>query len=1298
MKSLNFFRLINLKGASLICAVFPTILGLLFSVITLTIAKGQNEFITEWETTAANQSITIPTTGTGYNYTVDWGDGNTDTGILTDATHSYTASGSYVVKISGSFPRIYFAGSTGTNRDRLKRITQWGNISWGSMAGAFQDCSNMTLANTAGVPDLSAVTDMSYMFAGCSSFNTNINNWNVTNIRNGAHLFENCISYDKPLDNWQLTEIRDLSYVFAGCISFNSLNFDIFRMRFGPVDASFAYYNCSVYNKSSNWPFNGDRESMFENCTVFNNTVPLNIGISPSFDWSVVRMFKNCATFNQPISVFTSGGALNLDITEMLAGATAFNQDLSSWDVRYLKLADDFMDGVTLSSTNYDALLDSWSNQNIGNNNVNISFGNSKYCMAEAARAMLTDTYNWNLTDGGIDFSCFPDNAPFITTWTTTSANESITIPTFPGETYNYAVDWGDGEGSLNQADAATHVYTNPGTYTVLIFGDFPRIYFNNSGDKDKLTTIEEWGDQVWTSMSSAFYGCSNMILADPADLPDLSAVTDLSYMFAGCCSFNTNINDWDVTSITTANHLFEDCTSYNQPLDNWQLGSIEDLSYVFAGCTSFNSPNFDVSRMSNGIVTASFAYYNCSAYNQPSNWPMEGSTESMFENCTVFNNTIRPQYTYDGSIEVSPIRMFRNCPAFNQPITVNTVTGQSELWVTEMFSGATTFNQDLSSWDVRFLFNADGFMDGVTLSTANYDALLNSWATQDLNWSYLGINISFGNSQYCDAEAARTTLINDEEWNLTDGGANFSCLPQEELFITTWTTTTSNESITIPTFPGETYDYAIDWGEGPAALNQTGDATHVYADPGTYTISIYGDFPRIYFNNSGDKEKLTTIEQWGNQIWTSMFGAFHGCSNMTLSNLAGIPDLSVVSNMSYMFADCSSFNTNINNWDVTNIKNGAHLFENCVSYNQPLDDWFLPNVTSLNHIFAGCTSFNSLNFNSQSINLNALVNASYAYYNCISYNQPSRWPSQGTHASMFENCIVFNNTPPQLSYDPSGSGSSPGAASRMFKNCVAFNQPVYLFAPRREFSSEMIEMFAGAIAFDQDLSGWVVENIEFADGFMDGVTLSAANYDAILESWATQDLFEDVNISFGNSKYCNAEPARSILTDTYGWNITDGGVDFTCLIQDELFITTWTTTAPNESITIPTYSGETYDYSIDWGDGFGASDQTGDATHVYANPGTYTISISGSFPRIYFNNSGDKSKLTSIEQWGNQAWTSMEGAFHGCSNMTLSPTAGAPDLSGVTNMAYMFAGCSNFNTNINDWDVSTLEDGAHSI
>ncbi|WP_422105444.1 BspA family leucine-rich repeat surface protein [Winogradskyella sp.] len=138
----------------------------------------------------------------------------------------------------------------------------------------------------------------------------------------------------------------------------------------------------------------------------------------------------------------------------------------------------------------------------------------------------------------------------------------------------------------------------------------------------------------------------------------------------------------------------------------------------------------------------------------------------------------------------------------------------------------------------------------------------------------------------------------------------------------------------------------------------------------------------------------------------------------------------------------------------------------------------------------------------------------------------------------------------------------------------------------------------------------------------------------------------------------------------------------------------------------IPTFSGEAYNYEIDWtydGVTFNAESTgvTGDALHDYGVAGTYTIAIRGTFPRIYFNNNGqnshlpllygDSDKLMTIEQWGDIQWSSMERAFYGCDNFNITnPDIDTPDLSNATSTAYAFAE-TDLNGDISAWDVSTI-------
>lgn len=139
------------------------------------------------------------------------------------------------------------------------------------------------------------------------------------------------------------------------------------------------------------------------------------------------------------------------------------------------------------------------------------------------------------------------------------------------------------------------------------------------------------------------------------------------------------------------------------------------------------------------------------------------------------------------------------------------------------------------------------------------------------------------------------------------------------------------------------------------------------------------------------------------------------------------------------------------------------------------------------------------------------------------------------------------------------------------------------------------------------------------------------------------------------------------------------------------LFITTWDTElagSATKTIVIPTYSNG-YDCVVNWGDGLsdpyvgGTLNTAGTITHVYATTGIKTVSISGIFPQIYFNNGGDCLKLKTIANWGTGAWREMISAFFGCKNM-IGTYTDIPDMHLVTTMETMFWDCNLFNSPVN--------------
>ena len=149
------------------------------------------------------------------------------------------------------------------------------------------------------------------------------------------------------------------------------------------------------------------------------------------------------------------------------------------------------------------------------------------------------------------------------------------------------------------------------------------------------------------------------------------------------------------------------------------------------------------------------------------------------------------------------------------------TVSGDQTVDIGVSGTGITSTDYTLSGNSITIL---DGQTTGTVTLTVKDDTDIEGTETATLTISNSSSGITLGST------ISQDIVITDN-----DG------VSETDKLITTWQTTTANESITIPTKSGETYNYTVDWGDGSTPTNETGDATHAYTTTGVHTIKISG-------------------------------------------------------------------------------------------------------------------------------------------------------------------------------------------------------------------------------------------------------------------------------------------------------------------------------------------------------------------------------------------------------------------------------------------------------------------------
>ena len=535
--------------------------------------------------------------------------------------------------------------------------------------------------------------------------------------------------------------------------------------------------------------------------------------------------------------------------------------------------------------------------------------------------------------------------------------------------------------------------------------------------------------------------------------------------------------------------------------------------------------------------------------------------------------------------------------------------------------------------------------------------------------------------------------------------------------FITTWTTTGADLTITIPV-GGHGGTYAAVWGDGGTSAGVTGDTDHGYAEAGTYTVSVSGDFARFHLDGDSDNApKLASIEQWGDARWISMEGAFRGAANVEYK-AADAPDLSGVTSMKTMFIRASSFNGDLSSWDVSRVTDMRGMFLIASAFNQDISSWDVSRVTDMRGMFLGASAFNR---DISIWNVSGVEGMESMFGAPSSFDQNlGRWYVVPADAS-FDAADTSLNVTTISAQNAFLDGHNPAYGIGSGHNSTLFNMTgsTLMFKGAPDPGDYMVSVTASGGGVFSSGNNWRVLNVTVTGSansppvvdagddltLIENSTFTLAGSatdpdgDALTHEWTQSPASPAIDFADAASPSTTftAPPVDDDTAITLTLSVSDGtetvtdSLVLTVAEADGSFITAWEVTGSDRTISIPV-GGAAGTYTVVWGDGNASTNVTGNQTHAYATAGAYAVSISGGFERFHLN--GDPANapgLLSIEQWGNARWTSMEDAFRGAANMEYN-AVDAPNLSGVTSMENMFRGATAFSGDMSSWNVSSVE------
>jgi len=311
-------------------------------------------------------------------------------------------------------------------------------------------------------------------------------------------------------------------------------------------------------------------------------------------------------------------------------------------------------------------------------------------------------------------------------------------------------------------------------------------------------------------------------------------------------------------------------------------------------------------------------------------------------------------------------------------------------------------------------------------------------------------------------------TLYNMTDSDWVQGNASFSDSPSSSNSDMTFTLDPS-DNLTV----GTTYLTRVTTGVKDASGN---------AMSSQYDNS--NGFTTFSFQPQTKAELETAVD-----LWTCSYESTSCDNNLALATYGEINtwDVSLITSMTNLFEDKTTFNDNISAWDVSSVTTMQRMFQNAWVFNQDISSWNVSNVTNMLRAFAGAYDFNQ---DIGSWDVSSVTNMDTMIYIAKDFNQDiSDWDVSNVTNMSWMFARTDNFTQDISGWDVSNVTRMDG----MFRQATAINQDLSAWDVSNV--TRMDGMFHTATAINQDLSDWDISSVtNMDDMFRNANALSDAN------------------------------------------------------------------------------------------------------------------------------------------------------------------------------------------------------------